>query len=204
MSNHIRDLVVGTLCSVALFAAGCSNSGTRASSATASHPTATGASSSVATAGSTGTQADAYCQTFLHMETDLAPQGMAVIQASPSQAQQFFSRLDGYLANAVSEAPPSLRSVTQNVADTERQIGQEMAAHGYNPTYNPPAEQELATVEPKFLYTVRPWMSVHCPAALHPEAFPGSSQLPAGGLHGTLPIPSSPGAIPGSPGSTAP
>ena len=196
MSNHIRGLVVGTLCGVALFAAGCS-SGTRASSAASPHPTATqatsatGASSS-ATTGSTGAQADAYCQTFLHMETHLAPQGTPA-QMSPSQAQGFFSRLDYYLARAVSEAPPSLRSVTQNFADTERQIGQEVAAHGYNPAYNPPAEQKLAIVEPRFLDTVRPWMSVHCPAALHPEAFPGSSQLPAGGVHGTLPIPGSSG-----------
>ena len=191
MSNHIRGLVVGTLCGVALFAAGCS-SGTRASSARTPHPTATGASSSVTTAGSTGNQADAYCQTFLHMETDLAPQGTPA-QMSPSQAQGFFSRLDYYLAKAVSEAPPSLRSVTRNFAETERQIGQEAAAHGYNPAYSPPAEQELGTVEPKFLDMVQPWMSVHCPAALHPEAFPGSSQLPAGGVHGTLPIPASSG-----------
>ena len=192
MSKHVRGLVVGTLCGVALVAAGCSNGGARASSATASHPAATGASSSITTAGSTGTQADAYCQTFLHMETDLAPQGTPA-QMSPSQAQGFFSRLDYDLSKAVSEAPPSLRSVTQNFADTERQIGQEVAAHGYNPAYNPPGEQKLATVEPRFLDTVRPWMSVHCPAALHPEAFPGSSQLPAGGLHGTLSGPSSSG-----------
>ncbi|MDA8039109.1 MAG: hypothetical protein M0Z69_08090 [Actinomycetota bacterium] len=176
MCNHVRGLVVGMLCGVALFAAGCS-SGTGASSVTTRSAVA---------------QADAYCQAFLHMETDLAPQGTPG-QMSPSQAEGFFSRLDDYLAKAVSEAPPSLRSVTQSFADTERQIGQEVAAHGYNPAYNPPAEQELGAAEPRFLDTARPWMSVHCPAVLHPEASPGSSQLPAGGLHGTLPGPGSSG-----------
>ncbi|MHB8290729.1 MAG: hypothetical protein ACYDEY_16195 [Acidimicrobiales bacterium] len=191
MNNHIRVLVVGTaLCSVALFAAGCS-SGPRAKSATSPHPTTTGASSS-ATTGATAIQAGAYCQNFQHMEAGLAPQG-TFAQMSPSQIQAFFSRLDYYLARAVSEAPPSLRSVTQNFADTERHLGQEVAAHGYNPSYNPPDEQKLGPVESRFLDTIRPWLSVHCPAALHPEAFPGSSQLPAGGLHGTLPIPGSSG-----------
>lgn len=193
MSNRIRGLIVGTLCGVTLFAAGCSSSA-QSSSTASPQSTANGASSS-ATSRSTGTQtgqADAYCQTFLHMETDLAPQGTPA-QMSPSQAQGFFSRLDYYLAKAVGEAPPSLRSVTQDFADTERQIGQEVAAHGYNPAYNPPAEQKLGTVEPRFLDAVRPWMSVHCPAALHPEAFPGSSELPPGGLHGTVPTPGSSG-----------
>ena len=189
MCNHFRGLVVGTLCAVALVAAGCS-SGAR-SSATSPHPTATVASSN-ATTRSAGSQADAYCQTFLHIETDLAPQGTPA-QMSPSQAQGLFARLDYYLARAVGEAPPGLRSVTQNFANTERLIGQEVAAHGYNPAYYPPAEQQLGTVMPRFLDTVRPWMSVHCPGVLHPEAFPGSSQLPAGGLHGTLPIPGSSG-----------
>ncbi len=189
MSNRIRGLIMGTLCSAALFTAGCSNSSTQPSNSTSSHPAAPRANSKL-TNPSIGSQADAYCQTFLHMEMDLAPQGIPA-QMSPSQARGFFSRLDYYLARAVSEAPPGLRLVTQNFADTESQIGEEMAAHDYNPAYNPPAEQKLATVEPRFLNAVRPWMSVHCPTVLHPEALPGSSQLPAGGLHGTLPTPGS-------------
>ena len=197
MSNRILGLALGTLCGVALFAGGCSSS-TRASSAPRSHPTNRGASSS-ATTGATGAQAGqpgAYCQTALQIEhleqMDLAQRGTPT-QISPSQAQALFSRLEVYLSKAVSEAPPSLQSATQALADAFNHLSQELAAHGYNPSYNPPDEQSLIQEERRFYEATDPWMSVHCPAELHPEAFPGSSELPAGGLHGTLPIPSSPG-----------
>ena len=202
MSNHVRRLAVGTLCAVATAAAGCS-SGARVSSVTSPRPpaaaasttTSAGAASTTTSVAATSTQAVAYCQTFIQMEqmeSDLAPQG-TFAQMSPSQDQAFFSRLNSYLSEAVSEAPPSLRSATQTLADTFLQLSQQLAAQGYNPSADPPAAQHLASAEAGFLDSVRPWLSVHCPAALHPEAPPGGSQLPAGGLHGTLPIPGSSG-----------
>ncbi len=196
MWSHVRGLFVGTLCGVALVATACS-SGTRASSAPSPHPPGTGvpgvsSSATIRGPGAPAGQAGAYCQNFQLMEVDLAPQG-TLAQMSPPQVQAFFSRLDYYLSRAVSEAPPSLSAATQSLADLYRQLGQEMAAHGYNPSYNPPDEQNLGSVELTFLKAVRPWLSVHCPAVLHPEAPPGSSELPSGGLQGTLPFPSSSG-----------
>ncbi|MHB8288257.1 MAG: DUF4232 domain-containing protein [Acidimicrobiales bacterium] len=178
MNSPLRTLVAGTLCAMALITAGCSSSPRTSSRSSPRYP---------------GAEAGAYCK---NLQAGLRSQGN-VTQISSPQAQTFFSRLDHDFAKAVSEAPASLRSATQTLADTYRHLGQEVASHGYKRSYNDNLQPAVAG----FLNEATPWLKAHC------RGYGGASMTTRASITPPAPTTTSPQQAPDlfvSTGATAP